>query len=395
MTDEPAPTAAAPAPEPGRHPDPLRDPAPAGTAPHEAPAAPGGAFQHDPSAAPDAGAVATAAQRAAGDATYPATLARPVRGRGGHGVSVVVAARRVGAGLEAALESVWTQRGVPVEVVLVDNATADPDRLRAERLIANGPGRLVRLDTPQPTGEAWRTGFAAASHPILSTLDDETILAPGKLAADAAIVAADAGCVAMADIERRHAGETALWRCASLETLSAAQRIAAIAARRQPLPRHVTFAASLYARTAGLAPGLWSQHPWSLALALSTYAGRFVRNADAALVHTPRRRPASAAATMAASVLEIHLGFLHHADLLATRFGADAVALLAEAAGSIALAPATRDGLARMAERAAFPGHALTDLRALHAALLAGGRTGDPAARLAAAYGALALEAAS
>lgn len=329
---------------------------------------------------------------AARDITYPATLARPGRA-GGRGVSVVLAAGTVGDGLEAALESVWAQRGVPVEAVLVDNASAEPDRLRAERLIAKGPGRLVRLDTPRPSGEAWRAGLAAARYPILSTLDDETVLPPGKLAADAAIVSADPSAVAMADVERRYAGETTLWRTSALETLVGADRIAAIAARRQPGPHHVTFAASLYARTAGHAPNLDHEHPWAMALALATYAGRFVRSGDAALLYTPRRRPGAASRLVAERVLEVHLAVLHHADLLATRFGAGAVDLLAEAGATLALPPAARDGLARMGARAAFPGHALADLRALYAALLSAADEA-PAARLERAYHAVALEAA-
>ncbi|WP_226580590.1 glycosyltransferase family A protein [Acuticoccus sediminis] len=328
------------------------------------------------------------------DHSYPATTARPAVHPGPRGVSVVIPFRRFDGGLEEAVASVWAQRGVTAEVVLVAAGAPDRDTLRAERLAAKGPCRMAYQAAPA-RGAALARGIATAGAAIVTTLDSETVLTPHKLAADAGIVAADPRAVAVCDLERtgpgRGDGGAVRWSFDALEAVRGGALTAHVASRARSLPRHMTLSRALYGRTTGFDTALGAFADWALAIELTGLASGWVRTPRVGLNWTPRpdRRPVETALWDAS--LDLHLAFLRNGDMLATRFGADALTFLKCAAETVVVSTQMRMAWAHMDDRATFPGHVLTDLRALRAALAAA--PGTPRARLEAAYAALTVPA--
>ncbi len=332
--------------------------------------------------------------------SYPATASRPTWRLGRCGVSVIVPFRRFGPGLEAAVASVWAQRGVEVEAVLVPTGAGERDILRAERLAAKGRGHValahVALAHAATEGEALAHGIAASTGPIVTTLDTETTLAPHKLAADVDIIAADPRAVALCDLERFGMDAPVRWSFTALDGSSGGRLTADVAARGRALPRHIAFSRALYGRTTGYDPALGGFANWALAIELTGLASAFVRTPHVGLTWSPHPRRGPAVDTMWQSALDLHLAFLKNADMLATRFGAEAVAFLRSAAETLAVSAPIREAWDEMDARATFPGHVLTDLRALRRGLLAppGASPGPaPQARLEAAYAALTVPA--
>jgi glycosyltransferase involved in cell wall biosynthesis len=98
-------------------------------------------------------------------------------------VSVVVPTRNRSALLSLALASVLRQRGVEIEVIVVDEASSDGT---AEVLAAAAAGdarlRVVRHDTPRGVSAARNRGAAEARGEWVAFLDDDDLWAPDKLA---------------------------------------------------------------------------------------------------------------------------------------------------------------------------------------------------------------------
>ncbi|UOM35185.1 hypothetical protein [Acuticoccus sp. I52.16.1] len=319
---------------------------------------------------------------------YPATTARPVWRSGPRGVGVVIPFRRYDAGLEEAVASVWAQSGVEAEAILVAVGVSERDHLRAERLAAKGRGRIASAAT---SGAALAHGTAASGAPVLTTLDPETTLAPHKLAADVDIIGTDPRAIAVCDLERRQLGAPVRWSFGALGGLAGGALTAAVAARGPALPRHIAFSRALYGRTMGYGPTLGRFADWSLAIELSGLASGVVRTPQVGLVWTPRPGRTPACEAMWDAALDLHRAFLCQADMLATRFGAEALTFLRSAAETLVVSAPMRDAWDHLEARATFPGHVLTDLRALGRAL---DTTCGPAqVRLERAYAALTVPA--
>ena len=109
------------------------------------------------------------------------------------GVSVIVPVRRAGPSLERCLRDLSTQRGCVVEVIVVDDRSAEPDTIAA--VCAGREGvRLVRVDSLDsdwlPWSNAWRRGLDAAAESSSWVLLAET---PIGLLHDDALARAIAG----------------------------------------------------------------------------------------------------------------------------------------------------------------------------------------------------------
>src|SRR4051794_3960548 len=112
-----------------------------------------------------------------GDCASRRTTIRPVPPT----VSVVIPTRDRPAQLTAAVASALEQRGVDVEVVVVD----DGSRGTAREVIAGlagGPVRILRHEAPRGVSAARNAGIAAAAAPWIALLDDDDLWAPSKLA---------------------------------------------------------------------------------------------------------------------------------------------------------------------------------------------------------------------
>ena len=96
-------------------------------------------------------------------------------------VSVVIPTRnRPGLLTTHALPSALSQRGVDVEVVVVDDGS-DEDSRRALEELANGRVRVVRHEVRVGQARARNSGIAAARGEWIAFLDDDDLWSPDKL----------------------------------------------------------------------------------------------------------------------------------------------------------------------------------------------------------------------
>ena len=96
-------------------------------------------------------------------------------------VSVVIPTRNRRLLLARALETVLGQKGLDIEIVVVDEASSDGT---VEALEALGEARIVvvRHDTPQGPAAARNTGIERARAPWVAFIDDDDLWAPDRLA---------------------------------------------------------------------------------------------------------------------------------------------------------------------------------------------------------------------
>jgi glycosyltransferase involved in cell wall biosynthesis len=96
-------------------------------------------------------------------------------------VTVVVPTRDRSRLLRRTLATVTAQRGVEVEVLVVDDGSA-PSDAQAVADLAGGRVRVLRNDRSGGVGAARNQGAAAATAPWLAFCDDDDLWAPDKLA---------------------------------------------------------------------------------------------------------------------------------------------------------------------------------------------------------------------
>jgi glycosyltransferase involved in cell wall biosynthesis len=100
-------------------------------------------------------------------------------------VSVIVPTRNRRRLLELALQSAFAQRDVAVEVIVVDEASAD-GTADYRRGLADRRLTVVRNDAPLGVARARNAGLERAEAPWVAFLDDDDIWSPLKLAAQLA-----------------------------------------------------------------------------------------------------------------------------------------------------------------------------------------------------------------
>ena len=109
-------------------------------------------------------------------ALAPAPDRRPV-------VSVVIPCFNYGRFLDGAVASVVGQRGVDVEVIIVDDASTDDSAEVADALAAREPAvQVLRNATNQGHVRTFNNGYARATGEFIVRLDADDLLTPGSLA---------------------------------------------------------------------------------------------------------------------------------------------------------------------------------------------------------------------
>ncbi len=107
-------------------------------------------------------------------------------------VSVVIPTRNRGHLLATTLRSVLRQRGVDVEVIVVDDASAD-QTAHVTREFDDARLQMLRHATPRGPNAARNTGARKARGEWLAFIDDDDLWAPDKLARQLG-AAVDTGC---------------------------------------------------------------------------------------------------------------------------------------------------------------------------------------------------------
>jgi glycosyltransferase involved in cell wall biosynthesis len=98
-------------------------------------------------------------------------------------VSVVIPCYRCAQSIERAVASVAFQTALPMELILVDDASGDDTWAVLTRLEKEHPGlvKLLRLVENQGAGSARNAGWAAASQPFIAFLDADDAWHPKKI----------------------------------------------------------------------------------------------------------------------------------------------------------------------------------------------------------------------
>jgi glycosyltransferase involved in cell wall biosynthesis len=101
-------------------------------------------------------------------------------------VTVVIPTRDRRSLLLRTLRSALAQEGVPLEIVVVDDGSADNTRAAVESL-GDQRVRLLRHERPRGVAAARNAGIAAAAGEWVAFLDDDDLWAPHKLRAQLAV----------------------------------------------------------------------------------------------------------------------------------------------------------------------------------------------------------------
>src|SRR6476620_3791488 len=110
-------------------------------------------------------------------------------------VSVLLPYRDAAATLDEAIESVLAQRGVALELILVDDGSRDDGPARAAAWAARDP-RVVLLDTDGVgIARALGVALAAARAPVIARMDGDDWCHPDRLARQLALLQSDPSLV--------------------------------------------------------------------------------------------------------------------------------------------------------------------------------------------------------
>jgi len=104
-------------------------------------------------------------------------------------VSVVVPTRDRPELLTATLRSICAQEAVPIEVVVVDDGSADPDAVESVvTRLADDRVRVLRNPVPTGVGAARNRGLEAATGDRVAFCDDDDLWAPDKIVRQLAVL---------------------------------------------------------------------------------------------------------------------------------------------------------------------------------------------------------------
>ena len=114
-------------------------------------------------------------------------------------VSVVVPTHNRRPLLEETLGTIFRQRGVDVEIIVVDDGSSD-DTSTFVASMADGRLKLIRHDVALGVSAARNAGLEAATQPWVAFIDDDDLWAPDKL---------------VTQIEAMRSNEGACWSCSA------------------------------------------------------------------------------------------------------------------------------------------------------------------------------------
>jgi glycosyltransferase involved in cell wall biosynthesis len=185
----------------------------------------------------------------------------------GRGVSVIIPTHDRRARLRLALRSALAQRGVDLQVIVVDDGSSDGTGALVEGL-EDPRVRLVRNEVAMGESEARNRGVFEASQAWVAFLDDDDLWAPDKLASQLDALRTTGRAWA-------YGGEVVVDE--DLEVLSGSppptpEQVASALVRYNAVPgsaSNVIVAAELLARVGGFDPGLRRTPDWDMWLRLS------------------------------------------------------------------------------------------------------------------------------
>ena len=294
-------------------------------------------------------------------------LAAPARGAARPQVSVVVPVWNAKDTLEATLASIWGQSGVETEVVLVDDLSQDGSRDLADALLKKGPGRLICNRRNLGPGLSRHRGMLQSRFDLVSTLDADDVALPLKLAGETAALEGQTGRVAFSDVVYRRDGAVERWSFDDIAGVDRRPAMMLIAGRKTAIPRDMTFHRQLYHRTRGFDAAIRMYEDWAFKVELASFASNWVQSGELGVLYDHKHVGLSAGEP-AKHRFFLHAAFLKNAEMLATIFGLETVALLERSLAQFGLPDYAARGLAQLRRRARFSGHLLDDFRILRQA---------------------------
>jgi glycosyltransferase involved in cell wall biosynthesis len=289
-----------------------------------------------------------------------ARLQAPALVAGRPKVSVIIPVWNGAQTLEAAVASVWAQKDVNAEVVLVEDVSSDTTADLAGALLEKGPGRLLRNQRNLGPALSRHKGIMAAAHPLISTLDADDLMLPLKLAAEVDVIAGDPGVVGFSDVLYRRGKDLRRWTYDHLTGLDRPDLIARFAARKTALPRDMTLHRSLYARTRGFDTLLRMYEDWAFKIELAGLASAWRPTGEIGTCYAHKHVGQSAGAPPK-HWFWMTAAYLRNADALALQFGARSIDFLQNALSQFGVPDYIDAGLDVMRRRREFSGNIIGD----------------------------------
>ncbi len=291
-------------------------------------------------------------------------LSTPARVAGKPKVSVIIPIWNAEDTLEAAVASVWAQKAVSAEVVLVDDKSSDGSAALAELLLQRGPGVLVRNQRNLGPALTRHKGMAAAQHDLVSTLDADDLILPWKLESEVDAIGGSPDVVAFSDVLYRRGEVTERWTYEKIENLSRDKLVSLFAAREVTLPRDMTMHRDLYNRTRGYDTLLRMYEDWAFKVELAGVASAWCSTGEVGTVYEHKHHGQSAG-DPSKHRFWLTTSYLRNADALALRHGQASIDYLQKSLAQYGVLPIIAEALDRMRSRARFSGNIISDFNSM------------------------------
>ncbi len=300
---------------------------------------------------------------------HRAALSAPALGSGAPSVSVIMPVWNAKDSLEASVASVWAQKGVRAEVVIVDDLSTDGSLDIACRLVDQGPARLIVNARNLGPGLSRHKGMLGSGCDLVSTVDADDLLYPFKLEAEVDALGDDDRRVAYSCVEYANEGQLGIWEFAGLGGLDHRGLVDRIAGRKTGIPRDMTFRRSLYERTRGFDGVLRMYEDWAFKIELATRTPHWINTGIVGMRYEHGEGSASDGTT-AKHLFFRQAAFLRNADELALQLGAEVYDnMFATMQIKGERLAAVDEGIAALKARAAFAAQLFEDLHALRRAI--------------------------
>ncbi len=184
--------------------------------------------------------------------------------------------------LDTAMESLFTQRLPPSEIVIADDASTDNSRTVIEDYASRYPGLVNPIFRSHRLGASQNRDMAirACTHDWITTLDGDDWFNTEKLAAEARALVAEPGGVACSDTAL-HDPDRAFFdmiHTAPLCDMTPRERVTAIVSRQKLIPRDFLMSRCVYEELGGLDPSLAMYEDWAFKIRLADRGIPFVHS---------------------------------------------------------------------------------------------------------------------